>query len=356
MAVRITSSSLPAGAFVAHNLQKGRLPVGVCAHFDGPEWLEGSNPAEQCLDVSLIAAGVTSAPVYGEANALTNALLIFNEYKRIHNTYHRVAHNSGVAVGAYGYGFYAHKEAESSSSAIATTDMPTGATANTALIAALYPLANEIMQKLDQGHRINKVYSTGAGASYHAAADSFNAFGTTVVLTGASTGAQLAERVNLIVEKAIDHLLYATGGVHSSADSARAATLAALTPVQSADDFDAMLTNLTTTKAQVNAHIADGSIHNAADSDNTITTANPSYPSTLIGSGTLPRTILTNHAAHLSALGASGSPIHLVYDAANALVYTNPTTIATLISAAAELYVKQPGHHRNAVGLALRSV
>jgi hypothetical protein len=80
-----------------------------------------------------------------------------------------------------------------------------------------------------------------------------------------------------------------------------------------------------------------------------VSSSAPSYPSTLIGAGTLPRGILAKHNAHLVAVDSGGAPIHANPPALDEwLTYSNPTTIATLISAAAEVYAKCPTHQRSA--------
>ena len=63
------------------------------------------------------------------------------------------------------------------------------------------------------------------------------------------------------------------------------------------------------------------------------------------------------HNAHLAAADSGSVAIHAMFDAANVLAYTDPTTIAELIAGAAEIYVKQPAHQRSApISQALRFV
>jgi hypothetical protein len=334
------------------------------AHADGAEWTAGSSPVEQVIPATL---GIAS-PVYGTATALDYALRIFNEAQRLHNL-HITYHNRGVASGTpvsyssingyVGYNVYAHKAAEASSTYIdptVTLPLPAASVITAALVSACATLANDLMVQFDQGHRRNIKVSDGSTVAYHATADTFNALGTTVAIsTSLGTGAQLAERANLLQTVIINHLLASSGGVpHSSADSARAATLAAITPVQGPDDWDGIMTVLIGCKTAYAGHRADAGIHAAADSHNVVTAASPSYPSTIIGSGTLPRVFKTNHNAHTTAVDGAAADIHLMTDSANQLAYSNPTTIATLVSAAAEVYTKQTAHFRSTRGLAVR--
>ena len=357
MAYKLTSGSLPEGAVQAHNKSHSDRSHAGCSHFDGPDWSSGSSPAEQTVDKTLVASGVTAAPTYGSTTGLTHALLIFEEVRRIHNLEHRLNHNSGAAVGVYPYAVSAHKAAEAASTEITTGSyptMPTGSAAESALFSAMYPLANDLLNQYELGHRRDKKYSDGTTVDFHTTDDVINFLGTVTLLTGSNNKNDLAERANLLQRVIVAHLRKA-GGTHSAADTARADVLEDITPAASGDDWDAIELVLEGCQVALDAHRADAGIHANADTFNDVT-ATITMPATLIGAGTLPRGILLLYMQHLTAVDDSGNPIHAnVPGGAELLTYSNPTSIATLVAAAAELYVAQPAHQRSApISQALR--
>jgi hypothetical protein len=334
MAVKLINGELTAGHLIALNFLHEADAYGTTAyHYDGPNHVPGTNPQEQVLPITL---SMPIAPA-----TLDDAIKVLNEAKRLHNTEHITWHNASS-----GRRVFAHKGPEDAVTSIATDDIPPGGDVRQAMVNLLVPLTNELMTRYDSsGHRLNKNSYSGSTVAFHAVTDTTHALGTTTPLYGTSTGADIAARLNLLTSTFDGHFTDATS--HTMADAVAHAAILTLTPVSDGNDWDRMFTNVAALRSIFLAHESAAGVHAIDDMVNVFAASAPSYPSYLIGAGTIPRTFKTAFNSHLTSTTSTVAN-HPNADGANTLTYANPTTIAGVIAAAAEIWTKQTAHMRGA--------
>lgn len=293
---------LPTGAFEAHNWSHTQLAddvAGSFPHNDGTDYNEATPPVADTL-------------TGGSPSTLARAVDVFNAAKALWHR-HRDRYTSGRRL-------LAHKALDAR--AISAADMSSGATVEAAIVAAWGPICIDILTKL-RGHMLN------TGGTWHGSADLFNVVSVPASIT---TKTQLWEYTLLARAVYMDHIASSSGGApHSSADTTN--TIAA-EPPDTADDLDKVKAVLAELGTDLVAHAADGGIHNTAQTIAAVTA--PAYPADLFTMSIEFKTDFNGHCGDTT--------VHEVADSTNTLSYTNPTTIALLITAAQEAYVDLPAH------------
>lgn len=292
---------LPTGAFEAHNAshtQLADIAAGSFPHHDGTDYNEATPAVADTLTGGSPATLARAADVFNAAKAL----------------FHR--HISRYTTGRR---LLAHISLDSR--AIAAADLTSGAALEAAMIAAWGPIVIELLTLL-RNHMLN------TGGTWHATADSFNSVGT--IPSSISTKAEMAAWIIILYTVYEAHRQYGSGVQHTTLDTTNTVLAA---PPDSSDDWDGMLGILVEVADELEDHVEDGAFHNAVMA---VTPTVAAYPSGLF---TLAIEFKSDWNGHLG-----DAAVHEVADATNTLSYTNPTTIALLITAAQEVYTDVPAH------------
>ena len=104
-------------------------------------------------------------------------------------------------------------------------------------------------------------------------------------------------------------------------------------PPDNSDDWDGMLGVLVDVAEELEDHVEDGAFHNA------VMSVTPTVAAYVSGLFTLAIEFKTDWNGHLG-----DTTVHEVADSTYTLSYTNPTTIAMLMTAAQEVYTDVPAH------------
>lgn len=278
-------------------------------HYDGPEFLQGT-AVEQVLGSFFGSSPTTMAAAL---DVVEKAIVLHDDHVSRSNA------GSGLKV-------FAHKVV---GTAIGGTPSSSGAVLEQAMVDAWGPVALALATWL-QVHMLS--------ATYHSVADTFNALGT--LPSSITTKAEISRILNLTRAVMQQHLAFTAGGVHGAADTTNVTTAA---PVDSQDDWDGMLALMIELILDLGAHGANtgGSYHAATDGR-----ALPSAPAFPAAVTTAFGRANTFKAAHNTHLGSTSE--HESADATNTISASSATTVATLVTMAAEIYTDQPAHFRNA--------
>ena len=297
-----------ANAIAAHNATHRSVVALEAAkpHYDGSEW--DPTGAEQVISATL---GVPA----NLADAITVVLaskVIFNDHLTRHN-------------GGSGLKIFAHKALDAGDH-VATPDTAPGATETQTILTALITLVTEERIRYE-AHRAN------GGGVWHTTADTINVLGGLPVLT---TFEGVADALNLLKAEYEAHRVLVGGGpVHAMADAVNVVT----SPNAVASDIDSCITLANELRTLMNAHRGQAGVHAIDDNINAVAGAAVSYPADLF---TLANGVKAASISHF-ALGAA----HEVADAA-VVTAADATTIATLITLAADIRTKLDAHFRNA--------
>lgn len=292
-------ASLELGAYTAHNW----------THTWVADEEAGNFPHNDGMDYDL--AGVADTLTGGNPTTLAMAVDRFNAAKALFHR-HRDRYTSGRRL-------LAHISLDAR--AIAAADMASGAATETALIGAWGPITIELLTLL-------KNHLTNVGGTWHATADLFNSVGTLPATI--TTKADLHLWIIVLWNVFEAHRAYGAGVQHTIADTTNSLSAA---PPDNSDDWDGMLGVLVDVAEELEDHVEDGAFHNAVMS---VTPTVAAYPAGLFD---LAIEFKTDWNGHLG-----DAAVHEVADSTNTLSYTNPTTIALLITAAQEVYTDVPAH------------
>lgn len=292
-------ASLELGAYTAHNWTHTQLA----------DLASGSFPHNDGTDYDL--AGVADTLTGGNPTTLAMAVNVFNAAKALFHR-HRDRYTAGRRL-------LAHNALDAR--AIAAADMSSGAATEAAIIAAWGPITIALLTIL-------KNHMTNVGGTWHATADNFNSVGT--IPASITTKAELCAWIIILYTVFEAHRQYGSGVQHTTLDTTN--TIAAAPPDNS-DDWDGMLGILVEVADELEDHVEDGAFHNAVMS---VTPTVATYPAGLFDLAIEFKTDWNGHAGD--------AVVHEVADATNTLSYTNPTTIALLITAAQEVYTDVPAH------------
>lgn len=292
-------ASLELGAYTAHNWTHTQLADDVA----------GSFPHNDGTDYDL--SGVADTLTGGSPATLARSVDVFNAAKALFHR-HRDRYTSGRRL-------LAHKALDAR--AIAAADMASGASVEAALIAAWGPITIELLTLL-------KNHLTNVGGTWHATADTFNSVGT--LPASITTKADLCAWIIVLWNVFEAHRVYGSGVQHTTSDTTNGLSAA---PPDNSDDWDGMLGVLVDVAEELEDHVEDGAFHNA------VMSVTPTVAAYVSGLFTLAIEFKTDWNGHLG-----DAAVHEVADSTNTLSYTNPTTIALLITAAQEVYVDVPAH------------
>lgn len=304
MAQKIASANITAAEAAAHNSHHAQLGSGLYIHNDGPEWSDANPPVEDVL------SGGSPTTLSGAISTLNSARSLFNAHLGYYDA------TSGDRA-------YAHNS-QDTTNPLTTAAMSSSTTYETSMLSGLITLVAELTT--DYTAHI-------ANLTSHTAADTTNTVGTTYTMT---TADHVAERLNLLKSLFNDHIVLTSGSVHGSSGSADACS----TANASATDYDSMKALANDLKSKFNSHLGRGTtIHLAADATNTVSSSDVSYPSGLFDLGT---ELISKFNSHF------GSAVF--HNAADATVISaaTPSTIAGLITLAAEVYTDLTAHLRAA--------
>jgi len=306
MAQQVASASVTVAQMHAHNATHSMWGA-LYPHNDGAEWSNADPPVEDVL------TGGSPTTLSAAVTVLNNARTLFNAHL-------------GRYDATSGDNIYAHK-ANDGANLITAAAMSSGATYEATMLAALITLVAECTT--DYGNHISNT-----GATPHTAADTTNVLGTSYTMT---TADHVAERLNALKALFNDHIVLTSGSVHGATGAVDAITAANA----SATDYDSMRTLANQLKAKLNAHAAQvAAIHGGgADAVNTVSGADVSYPSGIFDLGT---EMITRLNAHFPS-----TTYHNVADT-QLIVASTPSTIATLITLAQEVYTDLTAHIRAA--------
>ncbi len=313
MAQKIASASITASDAATHNSHHAQLAGSLYVHNDGAEWSDASPPVEDVL-------------TGGSPTTLTGVVSVLNAARTLFN-----AHLGFYDVTATDH-IYAHIASDGVNT-LTTAAMSSATTYETAMLTSLITLAAE----LTTDYTAHLAYLTS-----HTIADATNTVGTTYTMT---TADHVAERLNLLKALFNDHIILTTGTVHGSSG----ATDNCSTANCSATDYDSMKALANALKSKFNAHCAQGStIHLAADAVNTTAAADVAYPATIFDLGT---EIISKFNSHF------GSAVYHNLADSTVISAATPSTIAGLITLAAEVYTDLTAHLRAApISRAVRRV
>lgn len=229
----------------------------------------------------------------------------------------------------FGTGF-AHKAADAANTT-AAADMSAGSAYEATMLAALIVLATE-----ETTDYINHI--ANSGATPHTGADTVDILGAADVLV---TLDDVAERLNNIKAQFNLHIVNVTG-VHGASGAADAIVAANATASGSAA-YDSCITLANAIRTAMIAHAARGAaIHpGGADAVNVVSGAAVSYPA---GMFTLAIELKADMNAHIP----SGT-YHYLADATT-IASADPTTVASLITIASEIYTDMLAHFNASPG------
>jgi hypothetical protein len=293
---------------------------GTKPHYDGSEW-----------DTSGVELAVSAT--LGVPATLTDAVTVVIRAKALFND-HLTRSNAGS-----GLKIWAHKVVDPVNT-VATPDTTAGATETATLLAALIATTTP-MRVLYENHRSNHK-PDGTASGVHASADNVNILGG---LPALSTADQVADALNLLKAEANAHMATA-GMVHTAADAVNPITA----PNCTSADFDSMVVLANQLLSNLPAHFILGAgTHAVADTFNTFTLVpSAAYPGDLF---TLANALKVAVNAHL------GSVVYHEVADAGVVTAANASTVASLITLAADIRVKLDAHLRNApVTSAMRGV
>lgn len=277
------------------------------SHYDGPEFLAATG-VEQVLSSFFGSAPTTMA---GALDTIERGILLHDDHVGRSNA------GSGLKT-------YAHKVV---GTPIGGTASSAGAVLEQAMVDEWGPVALALATWL-QVHMLS--------ATYHSTADTFNALGT---LPGSiATKAELSRILNLTRAVLQQHLAFTAGGVHGVADTANVTTAA---PVDTQDDWDGMKALMTELILDLGAHGANtGGSYHAATDGRALPSA-PSFPAAVSTSFARANALKAAHNTHLGSTSE-----HESADSTNTLSSANATTVASLVTLAAEVYTDQTAHFR----------
>ncbi len=332
MARQITGGLLfPSANFVSAHNENHRSTValefggGAKPHYDGPEF-------EPVAGVEQVISATLGVPA-DLASAITVVILgkaLFND--------HLTRHNAGS-----GKKIYAHKVVDNANT-VSTADTTAGATETATLLASLITLTTNLRIAYEHHRQNQKPDGTAAAMAYHQNADTANVLGG---LPALSTADQVADALNLLKAEYEAHRvsLVAGGGAHDNADATNTITAANCTSA----DFDSMVTLCNQLRTKFLAHLTQATVHHNNDADNNATvTAAVSYPADLF---TLANALKAAVNTHM------GSNVYHETADAGVVTAADATTVASLITLAADIRVKLDAHLRNGpVSQAMRGV
>lgn len=322
MAQRLNSSITdPTLVALLNNVHKSIVTSPV-THADGPEYDQ----------TSLAELQITNWPASGSAPASPAQAQDFLANAKTYLNLHLGRNDSD---GTYGAGIYAHKVADSVNTISSAPASWTAAEA--ALSEATRIMVNEMSTDYE-GHR-----SAPATTIHHIVdADHYIGQSPLTFTNGEWNMQKGVERINLLKQLWNDHVTtYAVNGVHSATDAASVVAAANCTyDSVSGTDWYKVIALLTEMYPKMNNHFANGTIHDVADT-RTITSPLPAEPGDTY---TLLNEMLTDYAAHRVS-----TTYHYGADSTNTVATSAPVTdLATLVTAAAQLFTAIYGHARMA--------
>lgn len=294
--VRTNDAQAPHAAVVAaHNSLL--LVLGASSvHFDGPD----TDPS-----------GVALYPSGGAPTTLAQVCAFLNAAQGWWNSNHL----------PYAGGGFAHLAADSGN-AIASPAMLTGAQYTELIRAALATSAGQLTTSYVR-------HISNTGATPHTSPDTVNTLGSTAAVSSLS---EITDRLNAL--KGVDNLhIVKLDGVHGMSGVADAIGA----PNASDADLDSLVVLENAVRTKLTAHLGRGAdIHlGGADAANVPAGSAVTYPAGLF-------TMMVEWQSKFGAHTKSGT-YHAVADTLE-LTSPAPTTIASLITAAAELYTKLLAH------------
>lgn len=300
MAISI-GTSVP-NLIMLHNTTHAQSHGSAYVHNDGP-------------DVNI--DGVSELPTVSPTT-LAQACDFYNSAKALFNSH--IGRWSGDKV-------LAHKAVDGAN-AIATADMSLGSSYESTILAALAALVGEL--QVDYINHISNKKPDGTASGVHAAADTTYILGATPTLSSFSI---IAEALNNLKAQFNGHIAFSSGGSpHPNPDGTNAIS----TANADANNIDTLIELANAIRTKYTAHLTQATVHTVDDTFNTVAASAVSYPADLF---TLAGAYKTAHNAH-----AGSTSYHNSADATNQLAYSTPTTVTTLIAAAAETYTKLRGH------------
>ncbi len=311
----LTSTTDPAVAFEFNNAHRAIVTSPV-THADGMEFHE----------TTLLEIGIVGWPRGGSAPSTpAQAQSFLAALKNFLNLHLGFADFSPYAAGTF-----AHKVPDTTNLIAAAPADWTAA--ETALSEATRIMVNEISTEYS-------AHISAPATTIHHIVDAVNYIGGPLTFTNLEWTMQKGvERINLLKALFNDHVMvYGAGDVHSASDGASVVAAANCTyDVTAGTDWGKVLTLLTEMYPKVNSHFANGTIHDVADPA-VITSPLPTVPGDTY---TLVDEILTDYAAHRVS-----TTHHYGADSTNTVATASGvTTLAGLVTAAAQLYTAVYGH------------